>query len=241
MTLAKYVVGCGLILCAAALGQTGPQFAAASVKPHPKTDMEIHIGPFPGGFKATGAPLKLLIQMAWGLKEYQIAAGPSWIGEDHFDIEARSPEGMNFTPVQQQMMLRSLLTDRFALRVHSGKRELPAFALVVAKGGSKLVPAAGNSAGEPQLTLSSGYVKALGVTGAGLADALSMNSDRAVVDRTGLAGKFDVTLKWNPDMGDPNGAPLVTALQEQLGLKLESTKAPVEVLVIDDAQKPSAN
>jgi uncharacterized protein (TIGR03435 family) len=238
---AKYVIGCAVILAAPAAGQTRPQLVVASVKPHPGTDLDTNIGPFPAGFKATGAPLQLLIQVAYRLKDYQIAAGPSWTREDRFDIEARAPEGMKFTPDQRNLMLQALLADRFALRVHLEKRELPALALTVTRNGAKMTPASGNHPDEPQLTLGRGFLKATGITAEGLADALSMNSDRQIVDKTGLSGKYDVTLKWSPDIRDPAGVPLVTALQEQLGLRLESMKAPVDVLVIDSAEKPSAN
>lgn len=160
--------------------------------------------------------------------------------EDHFDVEARAPRGMAPSYEQQQTMLQGLLADRFGLRTHFEKRELPALAILVAKGGPKLTPAAPKDAGAPELSVSHGFIRAYWVTASGLADAIAMESDRAVVDRTGLSGKFDVTLKWSPDLNDAADVPLVTALQE-LGLKLESTKARVDVLVIDSVRKPSEN
>lgn len=240
MKLFRSVIA-GVCILAPAIAQPPLKFEVASVKPHPPSDREGNIGPFPGGFKATGIPLNVLIQIAYRLKEYQIAGSPSWVNEDHFDIEARFSAGLNPNHEQQQKMLQALLGDRFGLKIHFEKRELPALAITLIKGTSKLTPAGPSDPDTPELTLSNGFVRARGTTMAGLADAIANESDRAVIDRTGLAGKFDVTLKWSPDINDPTGVGLVTAMEEQLGLKLESTKAPVDVLVVDSVQKPSQN
>ncbi len=233
------------------------QFEVASVKPHPLDDPNGGISPHPGGFSAIGIPLKLLIQVAWGLKEYQVAGGPDWITTERYDVLAKAPAGMNPTQQEIKPMLQALLTDRFQLRFHRETRDLPAFALVVAKGGVKLKPSGNDKAqttlsdehpfadkgNGPLISVGHGFLMGQRLDMQGLADALGQQSDRAVVNKTGMSGEFDLTLKWSPEAGekDAAGISLFTAIQEQLGLKLESTKSPVELLVIDSAQKPSPN
>lgn len=222
--------------------QPPTRFEAASVKLHPAGDNDGSIGPHPGGFAATGVSLRVLIQVAFRLKDYQVAGGPDWIGTDRYDILATAPEGFNPTQAQLKPMLQALLTDRFQLKIHRETRELPAFALVPARNGSKLraTPVDGN---KDIISVGPGNLTGQGITMAGLADALAMESDRAIVDHTGMAGQYDVALRWTPEAAEQGtaGTSLFTAIQEQLGLRLESTKTGVEVFVIDSAQKASSN
>jgi uncharacterized protein (TIGR03435 family) len=199
-----------------------------------------------------------LITFAYNLHARQIQGGPSWMEEDKFDIIGQpQAEGV---PNQEQLraMIRGVLQDRFRLATHQDKRELPAYALVVANSGPKLTRNDTNPNGLPALLFKGlGMLPAVNASMGDFARTLQLAVlDRPVVDRTGLQGRFDFTLRWTPDesqfrsMGvrippppdDPNAPPgLFTAVQEQLGLRLESTNAPVDVLVIDGVEKPSEN
>jgi uncharacterized protein (TIGR03435 family) len=216
-------------------------------------------------FIATNVTLNRLIQyQAYGVTGPQIVGIPPELEKAAFDIQAKfdpsaysqaqmSAKGQyTFGYTFGQLMFQHLLADRFKLAVHTETRELPVYALVVVKSGPKL-----QSAKDPASESSSsgtGRLKAGGITTEELAkmmtSVLSDELGRVVLDKTGLTGKYDLTLKWTPDMGPQpmlNGEPdtsapsLFTAIQEQLGLKLESTKGPVPVLVVDHAEMPSEN
>ncbi|HEY1303784.1 MAG TPA: TIGR03435 family protein [Vicinamibacterales bacterium] len=203
----------------------------------------------PGRFFARGS-LQFFLQYAFALNSSQIAGGPDWIRTDRFDIEAIQPQadpGYARMPV----MLRAALVDRFKLVVHREARELPVFALVVAAGGPKLVASGRDS--EPRTQRGVGELRAVKLTMRGLASLLSPMEGRLVLDRTGLEGEFDFTLRWNPDEFSPRDPrelpavsrdgfpPVLTAVQEQLGLKLEPSRAPIDVLVVDHVEKPAEN
>jgi uncharacterized protein (TIGR03435 family) len=254
-----------------------PAFEVASVKPHRSDDQRVMMVAQPGGrFTATSIGLRLLIRTAYQLQDDQIAGGPNWLTSDRFDIVAKSADG---APQYQLLgMIQALLADRFKLAVHHETKELPIYALVVARSdgtlGSQLRrndcdPSRDNPPGPPDPTrqrpcgsISNGIgrltIRAMPM--AQILQFLSSSVNRVVLDRTGLAGNFDVDLQWTPDLTqgpsggsplgqstvvngqavDPNGPPSIfTALQEQLGLKLESTKWPVDVLVIDHVQQPT--
>lgn len=238
MTERAFCVLLAISVCC--IAQIPKEFEVASVKPQAPGDTRGSIGPSPGAFIANGIPLKILIEIAYHVKDFQISGGPDWIETDHYDVSAKAPAGFIPTAQQMQPMLQALLEDRFRLKLHRETRELPAFALVVGKGGPKLTASA---FADSRISVGHGIFTGQKIDMAGLADALAMDSDRTIVDRTGLAGQFDVTLKWNPDAtdSDPAAVSLFTAIQEQLGLKLEATKAPVEVLVIDSVQKATEN
>jgi uncharacterized protein (TIGR03435 family) len=154
-------------------------------------------------------------------------------------------------------MIRKVLADRFGLKAHNDQRELSVYALTVAKGGSKLTKSLGNPNGPPDDYFStSAYMKETNTTMGEYAKAMQYVLDRPVVDQTGLAGRWDFLLKWTPDESqftaigirilpptdNPNAPPgLFTAIQEQIGLKLEATRAMVDVIVIDKVERPSAN
>jgi uncharacterized protein (TIGR03435 family) len=232
-----------LLLAVCGFGQVPKEFEVASVKPQAPDDTRGSIQPSPGAFIANGIPLNVLIQIAYRLKDFQITNAPGWAHTDKFDVTARAPAGFIPTHQEMQPMLQALLADRFGLKVHHETREMPAFALTVNKGGPKLAQPAATDPPEPLVSIGHGIIMGKRMNMPGLADALSNDSDRIVVDRTGLSGDYDLTLKWNPDASaqDSTAVTLVTAIQEQLGLKLESVKAPVDVLVIDSVSKPSAN
>ena len=200
--------------------------------------------------------------------DQRIVGGPGWFNSAKFDIAAKCDEetarAFGKMPLKQQIhaeqsMVQALLVDRFKLRTHHETRRLPVYALVQAKSGSKMKPS-GNS-GEDELSDADGPPgnwKATGVNMKALANELSSLPEiggKIVVDRTGLKGSFDFVLEWTPDptMGaappgaddglksDSSAPSLLTALQEQLGLKLETTKAPVDVIAVDSANLPSPN
>ncbi len=177
---------------------------------------------------------------------------PAWADRDRFDVEAKADD--DTTTVMQKLaiekqekltreMLQSLLTDRFKLRVHYESKVQPVYELVSARGGPKLKPLpaerkpGGGRFGRGEITLHGRPV-------AVLAHFLSQFAGRTVIDKTGLAGNYDIDLKWTPEdqQGTPDAGPTIfTAIQEQLGLKLISTKGPVEVLVVDHVERPSDN
>jgi uncharacterized protein (TIGR03435 family) len=198
-----------------------------------------------------------LIVFAYGLHPKQIVGGPSWIETEKFDITGQ-PDAPGRPNVSQfKIMVQKLLADRFQLAFHRDKKELSAYALTVAKSGSKLTKseAGGNlpSLGFPKL----GLLPARNANMEEFAQLLQGSVlDRPVVDQTGIAGRFDFTLTWTPDptqftglgvtvpppSDDPTAPPdLFTAIVQQLGLRLEATKAQVGVVVIDKLEKPSEN
>jgi len=250
-----------------------PAFEVASVKPNTSGDGRVLMTPQPGGrLNLVNVPLRLMIRYAYRVQDFQVVGGPDWISTARFDVVAKA-EGGNPSQEELQLMLRSLLADRFKLVVRPDTREMPTYSLVPARADGKTgaqlrksdancgpatAPSAPPAPGQlPSCgsMLGFGNLKARGSTMAALASALSTFAGRIVVDRTGLAGGYDVDLNWTPDQiprpvgdqpvqvngvtVDPNGPSLFTALQEQLGLKLESTKGPVDVLVVERAEKPA--
>jgi uncharacterized protein (TIGR03435 family) len=199
-----------------------------------------------------------IMTMSYNVHINQIAGGPSWWENDKYDITAR-PVAEGVPNVDQlRGMLRGLLADRFKLMVHTEKKEMPAYVLTVA-GKHKMTPNTANPTGLPGLGFK--QLGVLGVVNANMGHFAGLMQgsvlDRPVVDRTGLEGRFDFTLSWTPDDSqfrsfgprppapattDPNAPPgLFTAIQEQLGLRLERGNAPVDVIVIDRVEKPSEN
>ncbi len=174
--------------------------------------------------------------------------GPSWLATTRFDIQAKADaEGQiqRFASDQHQEvkrhMVQALLADRFNLRLHQETRTMPAYDLILAKGGSKLQLSKSNGK-----SISSGrtYFKGQGLTTTIIAQQLSQITGRIVVDKTNLTDRYDLELQWTPDdapVADNSAPSLFTAIQEQLGLKLEPAKEPVPVLVIDQIDPPTPN
>lgn len=238
-------------------------FEVASIKHNNSGSQMIRLGGGVGRYTATNAPLSLLIQNAYKVEDFQIIGAPAWIESERYDVEAKA-EG---TPSRDQMrgpMLQALIEDRFNAVVHGETRELPVYFLTVARNGSKVrsgpcLTKEANApipAGAPQssfcgyMGMDNGRLESTGTPIQFLAESLSRVLRRKVLDRTGLAGNFDFNLRWTPDIstpGDkptpsPDGGPSIfTALEEQLGLKLESGKAPIDVLVIDHIDHASEN
>jgi uncharacterized protein (TIGR03435 family) len=231
-----------LILATASL-LAAQAFEVASIRPA-KDDGNQDIDTDRGRFVAHNLTLKRLIGRAWDIDESEVLGGPAWIDSDTYDINAKIPgSDGQWTREKVLNMLQSLLADRFQLAVHRETRQVSGYVLAVAKTGPKMTPA--KPGPDDSNTSSNGtYLKATNVTMELLARRLSRNRDigKVVVDKTGLTGKFDFELEWAPAQAETDDhAGIFTALQEQLGLKLESAKVPVEAVVIDRAEKPSEN
>jgi uncharacterized protein (TIGR03435 family) len=213
----------------------------------------------------------MLIRQAYGMMnslDDKFLQVPDWARSDRFDIQAKvDPSDIAELPkldaTQRSLMLQSLLADRFKLVTRHEVREQPVYALVIAKNGLKFTKSKsddtnpggieeGHGNKRPDaIHMSRGHLTAQSISMSNLEVMLTQITGRTVLDKTGLKGNYDVTLNWAPDDGQPtllNGVPqeetrpsIFTALQEQLGLKLESQKAPVEVLVIDHVERPSEN
>ncbi len=208
-------------------------------------------GDFGPHLRATNFTLKSLILLSYRIPESQLIGGPDWIGTLRFDMEAKIADGVqNLNREQIFSLLRSLLEDRFQLKIHRETREEAVFNLVVGKNGSKLKEAVDDAA--PGFSGHGGQ-DVVEMTGTrhsieDLIHQLAGHVDRPIIDKTNLSGKFDFKLTFDPrplvtaDSSKQSSAPdIFTALQEQLDLKLESSKGNVEVLVIDSVSRPTEN
>ncbi len=213
----------------------------------------------PDGFSSRGFDLKSLMFNAFPIVvPDQLVGLPSWASSDYYTVDAKMDEetaaAFRKLPRDQNrqvsnQMMQAMLADRFKLKFHKETRELPIYNLVVAKGGLKIeTTPEGKSTG---YSMGSGKLSGNGIELDSLCFSLSNEMGRIIVNKTGLAGRYNIDLKWQPDSmaaGSSNSssadAPLpdlLTALQEQLGLKLEPAKGPVDVYVIDHIEKPSEN
>jgi uncharacterized protein (TIGR03435 family) len=213
-----------------------PAFEVASVKPtaHGRDANGLSRSfvdvPHPGRLVAENSSLSELIRFAYDLDDYRLQ-GPAWLNDDEecFDVAAKAPAGT--TKKQLRLMLRTLMAERFGLAAHTETRMLPVYNLTVDKKGARLTPA--KAGGRNGYGSSGGNVTASRVTMADFAYQLSRDLKLPVFDKTGIAGAFDFTLHYETDPNSDRGPSLSTAVQETLGLKLESAKGPVEVLVVD--------
>lgn len=231
-----------------------PEFEVATVKPTDPNNMRQSFSINGRHFSAHRNTLHGMIMFAYGVHPRQITGLPGWADSAFFDIEGQPDQPGEPSLDQWKVMLQKLLAERFQLTLHREKKELAVYTLVLAKNRPKLTKAEGASNDIPDQ----------GMRGRGLLVERNANMDnfasmlqssvldRPVVDETGLKGRFDFTLRWTPDgfqsagsgkaADNPDAPPdLFTAIQEQLGLKLESTKAPADVLVVDKIEKPSEN
>jgi uncharacterized protein (TIGR03435 family) len=270
----------------------------------------------PGMISANGVPVRLLMRQAFGqLQDFQLVGGPAWITSDRFDIEAKIEGGGPISPQVIQSVLRQILEERFALKVHRENRELPIYALVLARTDGRLGPnikpssdecttlmtargrgpapggvpgpdgrgavvsrggpppdgrgGPGRAGGPPSFDFDAppvcgqrgggfGRMRAGGTTMADFATMISGTAQRVVIDKTGLTGYYDIALTYTPAADqlpqgtpppgapppppiDPDGPTFFTAIQEQLGLKLDNQRGPVDVVVIDSIQQPTEN
>lgn len=236
------------------------QFDVAAVKLNTSDDRRFELSYLPGGkLTATGMTLKMLLMQLYGIQSFQVSGGPGWITIARWDIRAKA-EGVGGRIPNDQLkeMLLTLMEDRFQLVIHRETREMPVYALLVAKNGPKLNSAAGEVQG---VRMRPGLLSFKKGSTSVLAAQLSHQMGRMVTDKTGLKGDYDFEMRWTPEPGqggpeafglppvasdapppaDKNGPSIFTALQEQLGLRLESQKGPVEILVIDHVERASEN
>lgn len=226
-----------------------PSFEVAVIKPADPNDRN-------QGFHLNGHRISVennsltsIVCFAYSIQKTQIVNAPKWFDDQPWDIDGvPDAEGKPDWP-QYRRMLQKLLSARFGLALHTDKHELSVYSVTVGKGGPKLEKsksdpdALSNSSGQG---MGSGqYMKFTNLSMSDFAKTMELMVDRPVIDQTNLAGRYDFTLLWTPDTlraTEPNAPPaLFTAVQEQLGLKLEATRAPAEVFVIDHAERPSTN
>jgi uncharacterized protein (TIGR03435 family) len=227
---------------AAAFAQTPPSFEVASIKAsEPGTPLAIRRS----GRRVvtTSSSLQFLISWAYDLHTDLVYGKPGWLDSARYDIVAAAPEDESW---KLQERIQTLLAERFRLAVHYETRELPLYAIVIGKGGPKFsLSKAPEVFGQtPFRSPGPGSLTGTEVSAAMLAKVLSGQLNKTVQDHTGLTGVFDFKLEWQPDGMPPipDRASLFTAIQEQLGLRLESRKGPVQVLVIDRVENsPTAN
>jgi uncharacterized protein (TIGR03435 family) len=235
-------------------------FEVASIKPNKSGATSSSTSGRAGSFTASNVTVRQLIIYAYRVRPFQLAGGPGWISADRFDIQARSPE---IAKPDNPGMTRALLRDRFKLVAHTETRQEQIYALVVARADGRLGPQlkpsswhcdpAQPGAASPCGTNTSvndtvGRMTGTGQSMQSLVNALGgFGLNRMVLDRTGLTGQFDFELRWTPDNvrgtaapAQANDAPSIfAALQEQLGLRLESQRGPVEFLVVDSIEQPT--
>jgi uncharacterized protein (TIGR03435 family) len=232
-----------IVLASIGYAQTAA-FDAASIKPSAAAGGPSSLRLTAGRAAMQNVSLKKVMLNAYGIpddREYTVD-GPDFLTTEHFDIDATFPA--DTPPAKVHEMMQTMLAERFKLALHKETRQLPMYSLVVAKGGLKIHA---GSAGEGRTSGKPGHFEATGITMQKLADLIARQAGRPVSDATGLQGVFDFTLEWDPQAalrvgtadgaGGGQGASIFTALQEQLGLRLESGKGPVEVLVVDRMEK----
>lgn len=251
--LAAFTAGVSLTPRWIAFGQERPGFEVASIKPGDPNVRGFGVGVRGNLFVATNATLKMLVAWSWGLRNHQISGGPDWLNSTRFSIEAKP---VPRTEDELHLYVQTLLAQRFKFAAHRESRIEPIYELLAAKGGPRLKDARPDPTGRQGIFgTRRGEINVFAQPASALANFFSQQLGRSVIDKTGLTGKYDFRLTWTPGPGednpdippdalppaDLNGPSLFTALQEQLGLRLESSKGPVDVLVIDHAEKPDAN
>lgn len=233
------------------------EFEVASIKPSKPGAQGGGIKPLPGGqtYVATNVPVGLMIRLMYHLNSSQISGGPGWLDTDRYDVEAKADAP--HTIDELHVMFQNLLVDRFKLQFHNETKVLPAYELVVDKSVSKMTE---NHNPEhfdiPIQVREFGSVQATHCSMSYLSWVVSQFLNKPVIDQTGLTGYYDFKLEWTPELPPEavaraqaegrtlpptNGPDIFTAVREQLGLRLDSQKGPVQVMVIDHVEKPSEN
>jgi uncharacterized protein (TIGR03435 family) len=233
-----------LLVLALSCAAWGQSFEAASIRRNTGVSGNTQINISGGRLTVTNGSAKTLIRNAYTLLSFQLANEPRWLDTEMYDIVATTGSGGTIAQDQLKPLLQSLLAERFHLKVHWETREVPVYALVVAKDGPRFKESTGSQ--EPGINTSKGpggaRMKGTNEPLAILASNLGNQLGRIVVDKTGLKGAYDWLLEWDPNPTAESTRPaLFAALQEQLGLRLEATKGPMETLVIDNVEKPSEN
>jgi uncharacterized protein (TIGR03435 family) len=224
-----------LAMAVSAVAQ-GPAFDVASVRPSQDTGKNMTIRRDPSaGITFGNASLKNLVLMAYNIQDYQLAGAQGWMQSDRYDVIAKAPADAKRSDTWK--MLQTLLADRFQLAVRRETKEAPIYELIVSRGGPKFVePARPPGEADGSFRTTNGHIKCIRAGMDMLAFAMADVLGRRVVDKTGVAGKFDLTLDWAPE-----GPTIFTALTEQLGLRLEVSRGLVDTVTIERAERPSAN
>lgn len=254
-----YLMAAVMLAAASGLCQTNSaahprlEFDVASIKLSKPGALGGGIKPMPSGqgYIAENVPVKLMILLMFHLNRNQVSGGPGWLDSDLYDVEAKA-DGPH-TVDELHTMFQNLLADRFKLQFHMDQKVLPAYSLTVDKSGPKVKEnPSPESFDIPIRGAGRGKIAATHSSMAYFAWNLSLRLDQPVVDQTGLTKFYDFTLEWAPEppsglsggdagLSPASGPDLFTALREQLGLKLESRKLPVDVMVIDHIERPSEN
>jgi uncharacterized protein (TIGR03435 family) len=227
-------------------------FDAASIKPAAPGTRGYSIRPLGNRLSAQNVTLKMLIGEAYHVYNFQISGGPKWIDSDRYDIEAKAVGDAPPTAGQIRAMLQKLLADRFALVIRRESKDTAVLSLEAAKSGPKIEKARRPAAPVTFRVFQRRQITAENASLDRLVEALNVLLGKPVIDRTGLTGTFDYKLEWSPDERqapsseappevDGSSPPISSALQEQLGLRLVSTRAPLDLIVVEKAEKPSAN
>jgi uncharacterized protein (TIGR03435 family) len=239
----------------------GPHFDVASIKLNSDGDYRVYVADNLGGrFSVTGISFRLLMRYGYDVQDFQITGGPRWIGTDRWNVEAKAEGVKDRLPTEQQKrMIQALLADRFKLKVHFEKKKMtPAYALVVERSGPRFKDSTGDAGFE--VRVSRGHIALKNARVTALTSQLTRQLGRQVLDKTNLNGEYDFVLDWTPEAGESSAIPgqpgpppdlqsagddvkpsIFTALQGQLGLRLQATKAPLDVLIIDRVEKPTEN
>jgi bla regulator protein blaR1 len=231
---------------------TDAKFEVASIRPTPAGERSSSTHTNNGNVRTHNTSVARLIQLAYDVQDYQVIGGPGWAQSEGYDINAKfdSDAEKDESAATRDRLLRAraknLLAERFQLKLREDTKELPIYVIIAAKGGLRLKPS--EQSGQSMNTNRSNSAGKITATGAkldGLADVLGNILRRPVRNETGLDGRFDFELTWTSDEGldavDAAGPSIFTALQEQAGLKLESKKGPVRMLVIEQLERPSEN
>jgi len=237
-----------------------PAFDVVSIKPNKSGSGNNSTNFSNNSFSATNISVKMLLEDAYGVKQDLIYGLPGWANSDRFDIQAKIVEPdldllKNLSLKRARAMLQALLVDRFQVKVHTETKMLPVYELVVAKDGPKFKASAPegspedkgpNGVGRGSMMVQNTDLTSHAIPLASLANMLTDQLHRTVIDKTGLTGQYDLLLKWTADdapeaSSDSSTPSIFTALQEQLGLKLQPSKGPVDTLVVDHVEMPSEN
>lgn len=231
-----------LLSALALTAQPRTAFEAVSIKIHPEPIYVSNSNTSGTIARWTAGTVRDLIVEGWNLKYYQVPEIPTPLGNFHYDITARAPGSAPVSKEEMRAMTQNLLRERFHLQGHLAPREMPVYALVIAKSGHKLKPPDMNSnMGGTMVNPNRVRTSSSHGTLEALADQLSNTAGRPVIDATGLTGLFAYALEFNPSTNESDLPPLSTALDEQLGLRLEPRKAPVEIFTIDHIDPATEN
>jgi uncharacterized protein (TIGR03435 family) len=229
-----------------ARAQTQPSFEAAAIHPDSAgASAGMGFGFDGSSLRVRNATVQDLIRNAYRIQSDQIAGRPAWLDSDRYDIEAKTGGTEKIPPELFRTMLQSLLMDRFELKTHHETRQMTVFVLLTDKGGAKLrEDTEGGDGNQVNTDMISGkaILTVTRMSMGQLSGYIGNKLSRVVIDKTELKGVYNFTLEWDPEQSPgENGASMFTGLREQLGLRLESQKAPVDVLVIDSVARPSEN